>query len=55
MIPLQLEEYFYCHPQRFLLEIGRDPFCQQGGDFSSAYRMGIGKNSYMERKIPQWK
>jgi hypothetical protein len=55
LFPLQLEEYFYCHPQGFLHEIGRDPFSQQEGDFFPAYRIGMGKNSDMVGKIPPWK
>ncbi len=45
--PLQLEEYFYCHPQGFLHEIGRDPFRQQGGDFFRHIGQEWGK-------IPTW-
>jgi hypothetical protein len=53
--PQQWEEYFYCHPQRFLHQIDRGSLPSTRRAFFPAYRMGIGKNSDMVGKIPPWK
>jgi len=47
MFPSAVKEYLHCHPQRFLPEIGQDPFRQQGGDFSRHIGWEWGK-------IPTW-
>jgi hypothetical protein len=50
--PLLLEEYFYCHPQRFF---AWDPFRQQGGVFSRHIGWEWGKIPTWWEKFPLWK